>query len=186
MSTTDTNWKSLYTIGGVTALVFLVYSLITMIVLVVIGGPPETVVDAFTLLEEDRIVGLLRLDALTILTVPLYYPLFLSICAALRKNNVAYTTLGTVVAFAGITLFLATPSAFSLIPLSDKYAAATTAAQKNQLLAAGEALLASEMWHGTGAMMGGILMLVGAVIVSVVMLNSDVFGKATAYVGILI
>jgi hypothetical protein len=155
MSEMDTNWKILYKIGGVAALIF------------------------------NRIVGLLRLDALTLLNVPLYYPIFLSIYAALRKNQVGYVTLGTVLALAGLTLFLATPSAFPLVPLSEKYAVATTTAQKEQLLAAGEALLASDMWHSTGAMTGGILMLIAALILSAVMLKSDNFSKGTAYVGIL-
>ena len=72
-----------------------------------------------------------------------------------------------------------------MVHLSDKYAAATTAAQKEQLSAAGEAILASNMWHGTGAMIGGILMLIAALILSVVMLKSAVFGTGTAYIGIL-
>jgi hypothetical protein len=180
----DSNWKTLYRVGGIAALIFIVYSLATMIIVFTIGGPPETVVEIFNLLETNRIEGLIRLDALTVITVPLYYPLFLSIYVALRKNNLSYATLAGLLAFAGLTLFLATPSVFSLIPLSDKYAAATTAAEQAQLLAAGEALLASDMWHSTGAMLGGILMLVAELILSIVMLSSRAFSKGTAIVGI--
>jgi hypothetical protein len=82
-------------------------------------------------------------------------------------------------AFAGITLFLGTPSAFSLVPLSDKYATATMASQKAQYLATGEALMASDMWHSGGAIIGGFLMLIA------VMLKSENFSRATAIVGIL-
>ncbi len=178
-------WNSLYKIGGIVALIFIVYSLVTMAVLVAIGGPPETAVEVFDLLENQRVVGLLRLDILTMLTVPLYYPLFLSTYAALRKTQRAYVTLATTIAFAGITLFLATPSPLSLVALSDKFAAATTEAQHTQLLAAGEAILAADMWHGTGAMIGGLLMLIAALILSIVMLGSDCFSKGTAYVGIV-
>jgi hypothetical protein len=84
-----------------------------------------------------------------------------------------------------VTLFLATPSAFSWLALSDIYSAATTAAQKEQLLSAGEAILASDMWHGSGAVIGGVLMLVAAVVLCVLMLRSEAFGRATAYVGIV-
>jgi len=90
-----------------------------------------------------------------------------------------------VLAFAGVTLFLATPSAFSWLALSDKFAAATTEAQRQQLLAAGEAILASDMWHGSGAMMGGILLQTGTLLLSVVMLRSPAFGKLLAYLGIV-
>jgi hypothetical protein len=180
----EANWKPLYRIGAVAALIFIVYSLATMIFAFGIGGRPETVDEVFNLLETNRLVGLIRLDALTVITIPLYYPLFLSIYMALKKNHPSYTTLAALLAFAGITLFLATPSAFSLIPLSDKYAAATTAAEKTQLLAAGEALLASDMFHATGAMLGGMLLMVAELALSVVMLFSSDFGKATAIVGI--
>ena len=186
MVETDVNsLKSVYKVGGIAAWIFVAYSLATMLILVLIGGQPETAVSAFDLLQENRLVALLRLDALTVMAVPLYYLIFFCIYTALRKSNNAYVALGTLLAFSGVTLFLATPSAFSLVPLSDRYAAAETAVQKEQLLAAGEALLASDMWHGTGAMTGGILMLIAALILSIVMLKSSDFGKWTAYVGIL-
>jgi hypothetical protein len=66
--------------------------------------------------------------------------------------------------------------------LSDKFAAATSEAQKTLLLAAGEAILASDMWHGSGAMMGGILLQTGTLLVLLVMLRSNAFGKLTAWV----
>jgi hypothetical protein len=53
------------------------------------------------------------------------------------------------------------------------------------LLAAGEAILASDMWHGSGAVIGGVLMLIAALIFSIIMLKSAYFGKGTAYVGIV-
>jgi hypothetical protein len=179
------SWSSLYKIGGVSALIFIVYSLVTMVSLLTIGGQPESAAQAFDLLQENKLIALLRLDVLTLVIVPLYYPLFLSIYVALRKSSLSYTTLATLLAFAGVTLFLATPSAFSWLSLSDKFAAATMDGQREQLLAAGEALLASDMWHGSGAMIGGILMLVSALILSIVMLGGENFGKWTAYVGTL-
>jgi hypothetical protein len=185
MSETHTNWSSLYKIGGVSALIFIIYSLVTMFLLLTIGGQPESATEAFNLLQTNKLVAFLRLDALTLVIVPIYYPLFLSIYIPIRKSNPSYATLATLLAFAGVTLFLATPSAFSWLSLGNRFSAATTDGQRMQLLAAGEALLASDMWHGSGAMIGGILMLVSALILSIVMLGSESFGKWTAYVGIL-
>ncbi len=185
MPESDTNWKSLYKISGVAALIFILYSMVTMILLLTIGGQPESAVEAFDMLQENRLVALLRLDALTLLIVPLYYPLFLSIYIALKKSDQTFATLGALLAFVGVTLFVGTPSAFSWLPLSDKFAAATTEIQREQLLAAGEALLVSDMWHASGALIGSVLMLVSALILSLVMLKSGSFGRATAYVGIL-
>jgi hypothetical protein len=41
------------------------------------------------------------------------------------------------------------------------------------------------MWHSSGAMIGGYLMLIAALIGSVVMLKSENFSRATAIVGIV-
>ena len=185
MDAFESNWKSLFKIGGISAWIFVFYSLATIIIFMLISELPETATEAFNLLVKNKFAGLLRLDALTLITIPLYYPLYLSIFVGIKSDNISYASLGALLAFAGITLFLATPSAFSLLPLSEKYAAASTPAQQERFLAAGEALMASDMWHGSGAMIGGILMLVAALIGSVVMLRSKNFSKATAYLGIL-
>lgn len=179
------NWKSLYKIGAVAALILLLYSLVTMVILITIGGQPETAQEGFTMLQNNRLAGLLRLDVLMILIMPLYYPLFLGLYTTLKKVQIANTALAVVLVFAGLTLALATPSVFSWLALSDKFAAATSEAQKTLLLAAGEAILASDMWHGSGAITGGILLQTGALLMSVVMVQSQSFGKATAYVGIV-
>ncbi len=171
--------------GGIAALLLIVYSLLTMVQLVLLGGPPATAAEAFRLLQNNRIVGLLRLDLPTIVTMPLYYFVFLGLFAALKRTDQANAILSTALAFVGVTLLLATPTALSMIPLSQKYAAATTEATRTQLLAAGEAILATDIWHGTGAIMGGILVQSGAVLISIVMLRSTVFSRTTAYLGIL-
>jgi len=180
------DWKGLCRLGGVAALILLLYSVVTMIVLALFGVSPSTAAESFAMLQNSRIVGLLRLDILTVFVyMPLCYLLFLGIYVALRRTNGAYAALATVLVFVGITLFLATPSALSMIVLSDKYAVATTDAQRSQLLAAGEAILASDMWHGTGAIIGGMLLQSGALLISVVMLQGKIFSKAIAYVGIV-
>lgn len=179
------NWNSLYRLGGWAAVIFVLYSLTTMVLLIVIGGQPTTAAEAFDMLKDNKFVALLRLDILTLFVMPLYYLIFLNIYVALRRTNLSVVTLGTLIAFAGVTLVLATPSVFSWLALSDKFAAAGTDIQREQLLAAGEAIVASDMWHGSGAVIGGIMMLIGVLVVSAVMLRSENFGKATAYVGII-
>jgi hypothetical protein len=109
---------------------------------------------------------------------------FLGLFAALRRSDHANAVLSTALAFVGVTLVLATPTALSM-PRSEKFAAATTDAMRAQLLAAGEAVMASDIWHNTGAILGGVLLQCGAVLISVVMLRSSIFSKATAWLGIV-
>ncbi len=181
----ETGWRGLCRVGGIATFILLAYSLATMVQLLVLGGPPTTAAAAFGLLQNSRVVGLLRLDLPTVLALPLYYVVFLGLFAALRRTDTAYTALSTALAFAGVTLVLATPTALSMLSLSDRYAAATEEPVKAQLLAAGEALLAADMWHGTGAILGGILLQSGAVLISVVMLRGKVFAKAVGYTGVV-
>lgn len=74
---------------------------------------------------------------------------------------------------------------FPWTALSDRFAATTDPAQKIQLLAAGEAILASDLWHGSGAILGGILMQTGALLVSLRMLGSKSFSTLTTWLGII-
>jgi hypothetical protein len=185
MAETQHNWKPFYKIGGIVAVILLCYSLATMILLMTIGGQPATAQEGFTMLQENRLLGLLRLDVLTVFAWLLYYLLFLGLYIALEKTHAAYAAIAAVIGCAGVTLLIATPSVFSWLALSDKFAAATSEAQKSLLLAAGEAILASDMWHGTGAMMGSLLFQTGLLVASILMLRSSAFSKLTAWVGVV-
>ena len=176
--------KSVYWLGGTACFILLVYSLATLLIMSLIGGPPETADQAFSILQENKLAGLLRLDILTVFVMPLYYLLFYSLFMALKNTDQAISTVSMILTFAGVTLFLATPSVFSYLYLSDQYALATSDFQKNQLLAAGESIVASDMWHGTGAKIGGILLQTGALLISILMLRSNVFNRSTAFTGI--
>jgi len=185
MKKENTSIRLLYQLGGLTCMILIAYSLITMLIMVGIGTPPESIEECFSMLKENRLYGLLRLDILTVFVMPLYYLLFYSIYLALKDTNKELLSISTILVFAGLTLFLATPSVFSYLHLSDEFAKATIESDKNQLIAAGEAIIASDMWHGTGAKIGGILMQLGALIISMIMLKSNVFNKLTAYTGIV-
>lgn len=184
-SETPGELSGLCRIGGIAAFILIVYSLAMMVQMVVLGGQPASAAEAFSLLQHHRVLGLLRLDLPTVAVMPLYYLLFFGLFAALRRSDKANALLSTALAFAGLTLVLATPTALSMLPLSDKFAAATSDAARTQLLAAGEALMAADIWHSTGAILGGILVQCGAVLISVVMLRGGVFSKTTAWLGIV-
>jgi hypothetical protein len=174
-----------YKAGGFAALALFVYALVTMVVLVTLGGAPATAQEAFTILEKNRLVGLLRLDVLTLAFMPAYYVLFAGLFVALEKTNRIHTAIAAALAFIGVTLFLSAPSVTPLLHLSQQYSAATNEARKAMLLAAGEAAIASDMWHSSGAIIGGILLQAGCVWISAVMLDGRVFSKTTAYIGLV-
>jgi hypothetical protein len=84
----------------------------------------------------------------------------------------------------GIAAYFASTTAFSMLSLSDQYAAATTEAERSIYLAAGQAMLA--IWQGTAFDVGYVLEGVALLIIAAVMLRSTLFSKKTAYVGILL
>jgi hypothetical protein len=176
--------KIAYWLGGTSCFTLLVYSIATLLIMSLIGGPPETIDQTFSILKENKLAGLLRLDILTVFVMPLYYLLFYSLFVALKNTDQAISTISIILTFAGVTLFLATPSVFSYLYLGDKFDIATSDFQKNQLLAAGESIMASDMWHGTGAKIGGLLLQTGALLISILMLQSNVFNRSTAIIGI--
>ena len=179
------DWNGLFTIAGLSAVILLIYSLATMVLLIAIGGQPESAQEGFQMLRENRLIGLLRLDLVTILILPLYYLLYVSFYRALRKFHPGFMLLALILGCAGVTLVLATPSAFAWLVLSDKYAAAASEADKALLLAAGEAVLASDLWHGSGAILGGLLGQTAMFLTALLMSRSNVFSRATAWVGVV-
>lgn len=185
MPAIDDNLKSVGRMGGIVALILLAYVLATMVIMLGFGGPPETAQGIFDMLSENRLMGLLRLDLLTTLTMPLYYLLFLGLYVSLKKTHGMVALMAALLGGAGLTLFLSAPSAFSWLTLSDKFAAATSEGQKSLFLAAGEAILAADMWHSSTAFVGGLLLQTSTLLFSVVMLRSNAFSKLTAWIGVV-
>jgi hypothetical protein len=181
----DPGWKSLCRIGGAAAWLFAGYSLLTILQVVVFGGPYSTVAECFEAIRENRLAGIIRLDVLTVFCLPLYYLIFLGFYAAFRRTYGAYAALGAALAFAGVTLVLASSAAISLVSLSDKYAEAATEAQRAQYLAAAEALFSSDLWNSTSSLIGGIMLQSSLLWISVLMLKSKLFSPFIAYVGLV-
>lgn len=172
-------------VGAIAALTLLVYSIITIVVLTLLGTPPGTAQECFDLLRSHSFATLLRLDLLTIVVMPAFFFFYAGLFSAMHQSNRPLTSLSTALAFVGVTLILATPSVLTLVHLSQQYAAATTDARRTLLLAAGEAAISGDTWHGTGAMMGGALLQLAGVLISVAMVKTRVFSGLTGYLGIV-
>lgn len=185
VETANSSWKSLCKIGAAAALMQLACTLTIMIITFTLGQKPGTAEEYFTVFQNDRLTGLLRDDFSSLNIIALYLGTFPGLYAALRRVNGVYAAFATALVFVGVTSCFATHSGFSMLHLSDQYAAATSAAQRSQLLAAGEAIVASDMWNSSGGYMAGILLQGAGVLISVVMLRSKDFSRVTAYAGLL-
>lgn len=177
--------KMLFKAGAWTSILFLLYSFITIIIFIVIKeGYPQTAGECFDMIRENRFTALLRLDIVSVVVIPFYYLLFYSIYYALKKEYKLITGIALFCTLAGITMFISGVNIASIIIVSDKYHEATSPELKQQLLAACEGMLASDMWLNTGAIIRGILIETGAFIFSIIMLKTNVFAKITGWTGI--
>ena len=180
--TADSRWHWLYKIAGAAALISLMIIPIQLIVFIV-SPPPSTAIGWFTLFQNNKLLGLLAFELLIIVSNALAIPMYLAFYAALRRVSESFMAIATVLGLVGIVAFFVARPAFEMLYLSDQYAAATTDAQRSLFLAAGEAMYA--IFNGTASHLGYVFAAIAPLIISVVMLRSNIFSKATAYMGII-
>ncbi|MBI5679623.1 MAG: DUF4386 family protein [Methanobacterium sp.] len=181
----DFRWNSLYKIGGAAAIISALLLLIEIIVFT-IWPQPATVLDYFTLLQTNKLIGLIDFYLLEVIAYILFLPMFLAIYLAIRRFNESYMIIAIFMAILGIAIFLSTNNSFSMLNLSNQFVYATTGAQKSMILAAGQSLLVNTGQRAVGGFnMGLLLISFAGIIMSTVMLKSNKFGNKTAYIGIL-
>jgi hypothetical protein len=181
---TDPRWRILYRLAGAGALISAVF--IPLQVLVFIIWPPPldgTAADWFELFADNRMVGLLDLDLLLVADNVFLVPILLALYVLLRHDSESVMVIATALGFLGIVFFITSNPAFEMLSLSDRYAAATTEADRATFLAAGEAMLAT--WEGTAFHMYYILGSIAGIAIGIVMVRSVVFSYLAGWMAIL-
>jgi uncharacterized membrane protein len=183
----ETNWKSLYRLGGVAALSTVLVGLIEIGITFLPGGntPAETVFDWFTLFQNNSFMALRNLGLLNIFFTALGIPTFFALYGAHRRTSQTLAALAMIISFVGVAVFYATNRAFAMLDISNQYALATTEAQKAILAAAGQAMLSVGQSHTPGTFMAFFLSEFAGLLISFVMLRDKLFSKTNAYAGIL-
>jgi hypothetical protein len=126
----------------------------------------------------------LRGDALLLVLTALYLGTAPALYAALRRQSPVFSALAALFTVLAVVGAFATESTFSLLHLGRQFAAASDP-HRSRLIAAAEAVIASDMWNGTAGYMGGILLQGSGVMISIIMLRSKDFSKVTAWAGLL-
>lgn len=181
----DSRWKDLYRIGGIAALLQLAAILAYTIALAVLGPKPTSAEEYFAIQQTSRLASVLRGDFLLLILVGGYLGTFPALYMALRRVSPVATMFATLFTLISVTICFASESTFALLYLGEGYAAAASEALQAQILAAGEAVIASDIWHSSGAYVSGFLLQGGGVIISLVMLRSKDFSKVTAIASLL-
>lgn len=198
--TQNQDWRWLYKIGGTAALLAVFVfrrnlgaELALLGMFGIIEGLSTTPLintsEWFNLLQDNWLVGLTMLNFFDLVEYALVGLILLALYVALRKTKRSAMLIATTAGLIGITVYFASNQAFAMLALSERYAAAMSEAQRSAYLTAGEALLAvnnpDSLYQGTGIYVSLFLVLLAGLIISIVMLQSDVFSKATGITGIL-
>lgn len=179
---TDDAWNPFYRIGAGAAL--LSVGLIVLAgVMFAVNPTPTTMTGWFDLFNRNWLLGLFAADLMMLLSYLLLGLIYFALYGALRRVNQPFMALATIIAFVGMAAYYAANPAFSMLSLSRQYAEASTDAERTALLGAGHAVIAN--WTGTAFDVAYLFGGVTAIIVSAIMLRSRVFGKLTAYTGLL-
>jgi hypothetical protein len=190
----DPSWRSLYRVGGLAALTAALLfrrNLAAEISLFGAQEQPSTVAGWFTLLQNNRLLGLAYLDFFDLVNYALVGVMLLALYVALRRVSKSAMVVAAALGFLGIAAYFSSNTAWSMLALSDQYAVATTEAKRAALEAAGQALLAMHRFGSPGAHPGSggylslLLIAAAGLITSGVMLRSTVFSRVAASVGIL-
>ena len=150
---------------------------------------PGNALDWFALLQNDPFVGLSLLNLFDLINFALVGLIFVALYAALRSVNKSLMLIAISIGLIGVAVYLASNQAWEMFSLSEQYAAATSDVQRSILLTAGDVLLVTNHpeapYQATGIYVGLFLVLSAGLLISIVMLQSDIFGKAVAVCGIL-
>jgi hypothetical protein len=185
---TQSDWKILYKIGGIAALMTVLVGVVESSINMLpdsSSADMATVVDWFTLLQDNPFMGLRNLGLLNMFFNAFAVPLYFALYAAHRKVDRVYAALAMVIAFIGVAVFFATNRAFPMLDLSNQYAAATSDVRQAPLVAAGQAMLSVGQSHTPGTFFAFFFAGVAGLTMSIVMLRGNVFGKVNAYAGVL-
>jgi hypothetical protein len=188
--TGEANWESVYKLGGAAALGAVLVGLAEIVITFLPGGGmsevAETVLDWFALFQENWFLGLRNLGLLNIVLTALGILVYLALYGAYRRvGQEAYAILATIVYIIGVGVFMATNRAFPMLSLSDQYATATSEAQRTIIVAAAQSMLSVGQSHTPGTFLGFLFTEISGIIISIVMLRSQVFSNPTAYAGIM-
>ncbi|HSO11663.1 MAG TPA: hypothetical protein VLT51_04760 [Anaerolineales bacterium] len=176
----------LYRLGGVLALLIVMTALLEIIITFLPGGyaSADTVLEWFTLFQNNWFLGLRNLGLLNIVMTTLGIPMFFALYTAHRETCQPYTTLALLFSLLGSAVFFATNRAFPMLDLSRQYAQVATDAERTLLAAAGQAMLSVGESHTPGTFLGFFLSEIAGILISLVMLRSRTFPVINAHAGI--
>lgn len=150
-----------------------------------VAALPQTAVERFNQFKENPLLGLYNLDLLNIINQIILIPSIFALYAVHRQTCLPSALLSLILFLVGTTIFIAGNTALTMLDLSHKYFATSSIEQRILISAAGEAMLAKGSHGSLGVFIGFALPTFANALMSCVMLNGQIFSRATSYVGLI-
>jgi len=173
-------WRSLYLIAAVAAWISVAVIVVSMLAFFIWPPFPD---DILTVIQQDKLAGLMGLDLLYLLGNAFGIPFFIVLYVTLKRVDEGWAVIALALAFIGLVSIIIARPILEVVTISDRLAVATTEAQRAISQASGEAMLS--LFHGTAFNVHYVLGSASLLISSLLMLRSDLFSKSTAWVGIV-
>jgi hypothetical protein len=193
---TERGWQSFRLIGGIAALFAALvfrrwlnaeFGMLQSLGVIHLPLSPSTPLEWLTLLHVNAFVGLLKLNVFDLVNYVLVAVMYLGIYSLIRNHYKAYARLAMVCTIAGTSIYLTSNQALNLLSLSNQYFAQASDVQKPLILAAGQFALTvnDPVVFGTGTFWSYLLLYFAGLILSIIMLRIDLFGRCIGIVGIV-
>ncbi len=188
----DPSWKTLYAIGSVLALVYVIMVVVPLVLLFSVPQPPaQGGAAVLDYIAAHKAIYYVELICFVGLSLPAL-GVFLAVAVSLKDSHKSLATLGGLVGIVSEVVALAlgsSPQSLSggLIYLSDQYVATSVEAQRSLLSAAAESFLA----NANAVSSAGILTALGIFLLSLCMFHGGyrrwvaVLGTFTGALGML-
>jgi len=183
---TDSSWKDVYGLGGVAALITVLVALLDIILSFLPGEKNVepgrlTATEWFARFQDNRFLALRDLGLWNIVNTILAVPVYLALYGTQRRTSQAFAALAAILSFIGAAVYTANNKALPMLALSERYAAASTEAERAQLAATGQTMLAQGEDFTPGSFMGFFLTEVAGILMGITMLRSRGFDRLTAW-----
>lgn len=179
---TDFNWKKLYKIAGISALV-IVLIIPVQVVIFSVFPPPEDSISFIQLFHDNWLLGLLSLDLLYYFNNGFLVVFYLGLFASMRKVDFSGMLIALVLGFIGIAIYYVSSIGFEMLAVSKQYFQTDSIELKQQLIAIGHGLILR--YKGTAFDVYYVFNAIALILIAKTMFKSVEFGKTAAIWGLI-
>jgi len=183
----DVSWRSIYILGGVSAVLVLGGTLFDIVLTSIPGWQASTVPTSVVLwlvqFEATPLLGLRNLDLLNITVAVVGLPMYVALYGVHRRTRAGMALAALVLVSVGTAVFVASNVALPMLELGRQYALASTDAQRLAIEGAATAMLARGSHGSAGVFAGFLLPSLGTLLMMFAMIGGRVFKRAVGIIG---